>query len=51
MKIAFTNNILKDTLNFRGNVIKSFLNEGYDVTIVSPKDKSVNIKGFDESAY
>ena len=48
MKIAFTNNILKDTLNFRGNVIKSFLNEGYEVTVVCPDDKSINIKDFDE---
>lgn len=48
MKIAFTNNILKDTLNFRGNVIKSFLNEGYEVTVICPDDKSINIKDFDE---
>lgn len=48
MKIAFTNNILKDTLNFRGNVIKAFLNDGHDVTIIAPDDKSINIKDFDE---
>ena len=48
MKIAFTNNILKDTLNFRGNVIKSFLNNGHSVTIISPDDKSINIKEFDK---
>ena len=48
MKIAFTNNILKDTLNFRGNVIKTFLNEGYEVTVICPDDKSINIKDFDE---
>ena len=48
MKIAFTNNILKDTLNFRGNVIKSFLNEGCEVTVICPDDKSINIKDFDE---
>ena len=48
MKICLVDNDLRLNLNFRGNVIKSFLNEGYDVTIVSPKDKSVNIKEFDE---
>ena len=48
MKVCLVDNDLRLNLNFRGNVIKSFLNEGYDVTIVSPKDKSVNIKDFDE---
>ena len=48
MKICLVDNDLRLNLNFRGNVIKSFLNEGYNVTIVSPKDKSVNIKEFDE---
>lgn len=46
MKIAFVNNTLKDTLNFRGNVIKAFLEKGYDVTIISPNDTSVDIKEF-----
>lgn len=48
MKIAFTNNILKDTLNFRGNVIKAFLNEGHKITVICPNDKNINIKNFDE---
>lgn len=46
MKIAFVNNTLKDTLNFRGNVIKAFIEKGYDVTIISPNDTSVDIKEF-----
>ena len=48
MKIAFTNNILKDTLNFRGNVIKAFLNKGHKVTVICPNEKNINVKNFDE---
>lgn len=48
MKICLVDNDLRLSLNFRGNIIRAFLNEGYNVTIVSPKDKSINIKDFDE---
>ena len=48
MKICLVDNNLRLNLNFRGNVIKAFLNKGYDVTIISPEDKTVNIKEFDE---
>ena len=48
MKICLVDNNLKLNLNFRGNIIKAFFDDGYDVTIISPEDKSLNIKDFDE---
>ena len=48
MKICLVDNNLKLNLNFRGNIIKAFLDKDYDVTIISPEDKTVNIKEVDE---
>ena len=48
MKICLVDNDLRLNLNFRGNIIKAFLNKGYDVTIISPEDESFSIKDFDE---
>ena len=46
-KIAFVNNVLDGMLMFRGNVIKTFLDKEYEVTIICPDDKNINIKNFD----
>ena len=48
MKICLVDNDLRLNLNFRGNIIRAFLNDGHDVTIISPEDKSVNIENFDK---
>ena len=48
MKICLVDNDLRLNLNFRGNIIKAFLDKGFNVTIISPEDKSFNIKEFDK---
>ena len=36
MKILFVDNSLQMFMNFRGNIVNSFLNSGYDVSVVIP---------------
>ena len=48
MKICLVDNDLKLNLNFRENIIKAFLDDGFSVTIVAPFDKTIDIKKFDE---
>lgn len=39
MKIVFSDNTLWGLLNFRGGVIRSFAEQGYDVVLIAPQDK------------
>lgn len=37
-KIIFSDNSLRELLNFRGDIINYYANNGYDVVLVSPKN-------------
>lgn len=41
--ILFCDNTLWGLLNFRGGVIRHFIESGYEVVLVAPKDKQANI--------
>ena len=45
--ICFTDNELFSLLNFRGDIIKYFLETGNKITIIIPEDRSIDIKKFD----
>lgn len=42
MKILFCDNSLYGQLNFRGDVIKKYASQGYQVVLVSPSDREFN---------
>ncbi len=44
MKIIFSDNTLWGVLNFRGPVIRHFIQCGHEVVIVAPQDKTSDMK-------
>lgn len=43
MKILFCDNSLKELLNFRGDIVRNFLDKGYEVILVAPDNVPMDI--------